>query len=275
MIKLETLLMKPKVFARLTGLTPEKFEMLVSQVAPLWEHFDLTRKTRMPRRRRIGGGPKRKLTIAERCFMLLVYYRSYVSHVFLGMLMNIDDASVSRNINPLMPLLAQVFRIPERNVVLGAQEILALVIDATEQETERRGGTGYSGKKKRRTVKTQIAVTPEGRISAVSKSVAGNVHDKKLYDRTRLITDRPIPRKADLAYIGTGCSTPVRKPRARDLTDQERSHNHVFSKERIVVEHAFAHLKTFHILKDRFRNTINTYNLIFKNIAGLRNLQIA
>ena len=35
-----------------------------------------------------------------------------------------------------------------------------------------------------------------------------------------------------------------------------------------------AHLKKFRILSDKFRNNLKNYNLIFKNIAGLRNWQL-
>ena len=43
--------------------------------------------------------------------MLLMYYRLYI---FLGFLFGLDDPNVGRNINPLGPLLAQVFRAERR-----------------------------------------------------------------------------------------------------------------------------------------------------------------
>ena len=46
--------------------------------------------------------------------MLLMYYRLYITHEFLGFLFGLDDPNVGRNINPLGPLLAQVFRAERR-----------------------------------------------------------------------------------------------------------------------------------------------------------------
>ena len=55
--------------------------------------------------------------------MLLMYYRTYTTHAFLGFLFGIDDSAVGRNINPLQPLLAGIFRIPERKVRMGPEDL--------------------------------------------------------------------------------------------------------------------------------------------------------
>ncbi len=46
---------------------------------------------------------------------------------------------------------------------------------------------GCSGKKKT-TVKTRTLVASRGKIKAVSKTVKGNIYDKKPYDNTTTIT---------------------------------------------------------------------------------------
>ena len=43
-----------------------------------------------------------------------MYYRLYITHEFLGFLFELDDSNVGRNINPLEPLLAQIFRVERR-----------------------------------------------------------------------------------------------------------------------------------------------------------------
>lgn len=92
---------------------------------------------------------------------------------------------------------------------------------------------------------------------------------------TKLITKPKVKSRGDLGYLGTTCSIPIKKLKWRDLTQKEKWYNKQFSKERIVVEHVIAHLKKFKILDTKFRNRIHQYNLIFKNIAGIRNLQLA
>lgn len=275
MINLQKLYKKPIVFQRLTGLTPDKFQYLLIRLEPLFSESELKRKKTNNRKRKVGGGRKQSLSLGQALFMLLLYYRTYTSHMFISMLMGIDNSSVCHYFKRIQPLLAQIFRIPERKIKMSEDEILELIIDATEQESQKRKGSGYSGKKKRNTVKTQIMVTHKGKIKSVSKSVPGNMHDKKLYDNTKAYTTIKVRRKGDLGYIGTICKTPIKKKKNIPLTQEQKEFNKQFSRTRIGVEHVFAHLKKFNILNHKFRNPINNYNLIFKNIAGIRNLQLA
>ena len=76
--------------------------------------------------------------------MRLVYYRTHVyrthvRHKFLGLLFGLHDGNVGRNMNPLGTPLAGIFRIPERRVDLGPDEVRELFFDATEQPVNRRG----------------------------------------------------------------------------------------------------------------------------------------
>jgi len=77
------------------------------------------------------------LVLADRLLMLLIYYRTYTTHAFLGFLFGIDDSAVCRNINPLQPLLAGLFRNPERRIKLDPEEMRELFFDATERPARR------------------------------------------------------------------------------------------------------------------------------------------
>ena len=271
MLNVEKLFKKPRTFKMLTGLTPDKFSELLAKLEPLFKEAEDKRKKRSDRIRKRGGGRKQILSLTQSLFMLLLYYRAYINHEFLGVIIGMDGSNVCRYFRRTEPLLAKIFRIPERKINLTEEEILELIFDATEQESEKRKGSGYSGKKKKNTVKTQIVVTPEGKIKSVSKTVKGNMHDKKLYDKTRTVTLIKVKRKGDLAYLGTDCQIPIKKQKKKKLTAEEKARNKRFSQERIIVEHVFAHLKKFKILDNKFRNPVKNYNLIFKNIAGIRN----
>jgi Helix-turn-helix of DDE superfamily endonuclease/DDE superfamily endonuclease len=199
----------PNAFRQLTGITPDAFDRLLAQLVPRYEAADARRKDRADRLRKPGAGPKHKLSLSDRMLMLLIYYRTYTTHAFLGFLFGVDDSAVCRKINPLQPLLAGIFRIPERKVKLDPEDIRELFFDATERPT-RRPEQGhrefYSGKKKRHMSKTQVVVVrrtkPPGagpkprkvRIAAVSGSFPGSVHDKKIYDRTRVVSPRDAKR---------------------------------------------------------------------------------
>src|SRR4051794_22749900 len=230
----EHLRRSPNAFRQLTGITPAAFDRLLADLTPRYEQAEARRKDRPGRRRRPGAGRKHALALADRLLMLLIYYRTYTTHAFLGFLFGVDDSAVGRNINPLQPLLAGIFRIPERRVKLDPEDIRELFFDATERPT-RRPEAGqrefYSGKKKRHTIKTQVVVCrrtePPGpgaeprevRIAAVCPSVPGKMHDKKLYDRSRVVAPPDARRMGDTAYIGTPLEVPTRKPRGGKLTD--------------------------------------------------------
>jgi hypothetical protein len=113
----------PDSFRLMTGITPAEFDTLLGQLTPRYQQAEARRKNRPHRQRRPGGGRKFTLPLSDRLLMLLIYYRTYVSHVFLGFLFAVDDATVGRNINPLQKLLAGLFRIPERRVTLTPEDI--------------------------------------------------------------------------------------------------------------------------------------------------------
>lgn len=275
--KLARLALRPKILHTLTGLSPVQFIKLLADLRPVWEAAEAKRYNRPDRQRAPGAGPKPKLDLAGDLFMTLLFYHTYAGQVFIGLIVGLDDSNVSRRVRALEPLLQRVFKIPAKKIDLTEEEIKELIFDGTEQDTERRKGTKYSGKKKRHTIKTQVVVDQSGRIQATSASVTGNIHDKKLYDQARVyVTSRGQPqrvgRRGDLAYEGTACLTPIKKPRDRSLTMAEKQANREFSRRRIIVEHEIGHLKQFKVLGGRFRNTLNRYDVIFRNVVGLRRL---
>jgi hypothetical protein len=280
----------PKAFRRLTGITPTAFENLLAQLTPLHEAADARRKGRPGRKRKPGGGRKHTLVLADRLLMLLIYYRTYVSHAFLGFLFGLDDSAVGRNINPLQPLLAGIFRIPERRIELAEDEIRELFFDATERPTRRpkRGQREfYSGKKKRHTIKAQVVVVrkrkppgPEAkprrlRIAAVSESFPGSTHDKRIYDAARVVAPPGAKRTGDTAYLGTGLETPKRKPRGGELTEGQKAGNRRLSRRRVAAEHGIGKMKVWRVASERYRNPVGKHTLIMKNVAGLHNLMYA
>src|SRR5882724_9738811 len=127
----------PKSFRRLTGIIPTAFDEVLAKLVPLYERAEARRKGHPGRERKPGGGRKHSLELADRLLMLLIYYRTYITHAFLGFLFGIDDSTVGRDINPLASMLAGLFRIPERRVEISEDEIRELFFDATERPTRR------------------------------------------------------------------------------------------------------------------------------------------
>ena len=88
---------KPTIFLKLFGLGPEEFEKIVTQVAVLFER-EILEKYKRP-------GRPFKLELEDNLLILLLYYRSYVTQLFVGFLFGFDDSRVCRLIQKLEPLL--------------------------------------------------------------------------------------------------------------------------------------------------------------------------
>jgi hypothetical protein len=277
-------------FRRLTGLTPAAFDRLLADLTPRYEEADARRKDWPGRRRRPGAGRKHALALADRLLMLLISYRAYTTHAFLGFLFELDDSAVGRNINPLGPLLAGIFRIPERRVELDEDEIRELFFDATERPTRRpkRGQRAFdSGERRRHTIKTQVVVVrkrkkpgpgakPRGvRIAAVSAAFPGKVHDKRVDDTTRVVCPPGVNRTGDTGYVGTGLETPAKRPPGGALSARQKAGNRRLSRRRIVAEHGIGKMKVWRIAAERYRNPVSRQTLIMKDVAGLHNLMFA
>jgi hypothetical protein len=284
----ERLLQTPTTFRRLTGLTPVAFRRLLGEVTTADEQARTRRAGRAGRQRRAGRKPT--LPPADRLLMLLIYYRTYVPHTFLAFLFGLDGSNVSRSNRRLEPLLAGIFRIPERTVELTPEEIRELFFDSTERPTARpvRGQRRfYSGKKKRHTLKTQVVVARvrkrpgrvrqrrRVRIVAISPTFPGSTHDKKVFDRAGVVIPPGVTGYGGTAYIGTGLKTPRRKPRNGTLTPRQRAGNRRVGRKRVVVEHGIGKMKVWRAAAERWRNPRRRHTLMMKNVAGLHNRMFA
>src|SRR5262245_48287997 len=136
MSRANRLLLCPSAFRRLTGLSPKEFRRRLAALERAGRQDQARQAQAKPRQRQPGGRHPFALPLADRLLMLLIYYRTYVSHAFLACLFAIDASTVSRNLRRLEPLLAGIFRIPERKVEVTEDEIREAFVDATEQPTQ-------------------------------------------------------------------------------------------------------------------------------------------
>lgn len=129
---------RPTTFMRLTGLPVARFEALVAEVAPLLVAANKKRLSRRERKRAVGAGKRFDLPVCDRLLMTLIYYRTYISQEFLGYLFDMDASNVCRNMRIVRPVLAQVFRVPERRIVMTPEEVTTLFLTAPNK-----GSTGH------------------------------------------------------------------------------------------------------------------------------------
>ena len=270
MVRYNKLRKRPRTFLRLFGVRAEEIDFILSRVYPLWEEKVL-RSYKRP-------GRTFKLELEEMILMVLLYYRSYTTQLFVGVLFGLDESRVCRLIQRLEPLIEEVFRIPKTRTL--KQEDIEQLIDATEQTIERPNQDQkvyYSGKKKRHTLKTEIRVNLQGKILHVSGAYPGSTHDFKIHKQEPPLKKR-VRGYMDSAYQGIeefhlNAEIPFKKPKGGDLDEEEKLYNTALSRVRVKVENVLAQIKVFRILADRFRNKRRRYSIKFKIIAGIVNLK--
>ena len=81
-----------------------------------------------------------------------------------------------------------------------------------------------------------------------------------------------MARTGDAAYLGTGLTTPTRKPRGGELTEEQKEGNREISRRRVVAEHGIGKMKIWRAASERYRGPVKKHTLTMKNVAGLHNL---
>ena len=264
------LVRKPYLFRRITTFTVEEWRDLAKRIAPEWNRRERERLTeRTDRIRAIGQGRKYEIgPFPNLLLATLLYLRTTMGYALLGLLLDVDGETVRRAVSRVLPLLEDRF-IPKTDLTKrkrrsnsiddlltdfpGLEEV---IFDGTEvpvQRPKRRQRRAYSGKKKRHTVKAQIAIgRGKGRkrhlIVGVSPPAPGAIHDKPQLERTgwdrKLSPD--VLRRGDLGYQGMpGWVLPHKKPRGGVLTTAQRRENKRISRKRIIVEHTIRTVKVF------------------------------
>ena len=263
----------PYNFRRITGLRLEVFDALVEKVRPSFEKLEA---------KKLGHGRMSHLpTLEDKLLCVLMYYRTYISHVFLGYLFNLHNSNICRLLRKMEPLLAKKISI-KKDRTLTADKVLKILADVSEQPTQRpskKQKKSYSGKKKRHTIKTEIVMQEDGKILSVSKSHKGRVHDFKIRKGERLLPKESL-KLADSAYQGwqklqSHVMIPYKKSRKRPLSKEQKEHNRKLASVRMKVEHKIREIKIFKIMAEVYRNFQNKYNLRFNIIAGLVNFKHA
>lgn len=297
-----TLSQTPTKFSRYTGLSVGEFLVLSEKVRLLWQRAEKKRLSYPNRQRAIGGGRQYHLKLLEdKILLVIVFYRLYLNHDFLGFLFGFDGANAGRLIERIEPVLLKKFKLPAlkrisprpisnleqlREICPDIDEIIG---DATEQEIprpkdRRKNKEYYSGKRKRHTIKTQLLIEGEtGRILEVSPTYPGSIHDYKLFKLTRtgerLPRDKPIYldkgyQGAKKDYPDLNLFIPKKADRWHELAQKDKTQNKIIGKIRIRVEHSILKCKRFKILAQTYRHALKDYHQRFETIAGIINFQM-
>jgi len=110
--------------------------------------------------------------------------------------------------------------------------------------------------------------------------VSGKKHDKKLADES----DYQLPPGSvllqDTGFQGFSLEEvliiqPKKKPKGKELTEEEKEENRVISSLRIRIEHVISGVKRCRIVKDKFRNYKKGFSDLVMEIAcALHNFRL-
>jgi hypothetical protein len=282
---------KPETAKSLIGVSYEQFQDLVAQAEEYEKQKQEEQEKTKTRINAKGGGRPPKLSIAEKLCLCLFYLKHAVTFEVLGLLFDISQTTANDQFHYWLDFLydllpASLFEEMEKrgeDMEKFRQELeqYRLLVDTTEQDIERPSAQGierkyYSGKKKSHTVKSSIITLPKGGdIVDVTTGHCEPESDISLFRKQTQKFGDNQQFDGDKGYVGEdNINTPHKKPRNRELTDEQKEKNKIFSSSRIFIEHVMRRLKIPRITQVRFPLKLSCYETVMKTVCGLVRLSL-
>jgi hypothetical protein len=290
---------RPERFIAMTGYTVAEFNTLL----PLFKeaHDEYLSKYHLDGKRRKGyrcyvmyrNAPLPG--IEERLAFILSYMKLNPIREAHADLFDIEQKQCYESVHGLSPILHTALEyggsVPACNNA-ELQELLSerppengiLLHDGTEREIprprdEEAQREKYSGKKKKHTVKNAVIIGCSCIILFVSQTLHGSIHDKKAADLYYSIP-AGFTLLQDTGYQGycpegVRVIQPQKKPRGKELTEEQKCRNREISSFRVREEHAIGSLKRYRIVKDECRLRRNNFtDKIFLTCAAIHNFRL-
>lgn len=296
MLNLERILQNDRLMRAMTGLNRKAFEQLLPSFSEAYQHRQ--NQGHEQRQRAPGGGRKATLrTDRDKLFYILLYCKCYPTFDLMSVLFDFDRSCAWDWVHGLMPVLEQALgykqALPERKLrsieefLERFPEVREVILDGTERPVQRPKDSqiqkeNYSGKKKRHTRKHLTGTTRKKRVILLSKARGGKVHDKRQLDEEDLVSHIPdeVIVAGDLGFQGLqnefeNIHLPHKKPRGKDLSEQQKQENREFSGQRVKCEHAHAGIKRYRSVTDVYRNRVPDFDdCLMLNATGLWNFYL-
>jgi hypothetical protein len=260
-------------FKRMAGVSRQTFELMVDLV-----------KADAQKKKKAGRRPK--LIIEDQVLMVLQYWREYRTYYHIGLDFGLSESAVCRLVFKIENILikSRKFRLPGKKELwkMSYQEDL-VVMDVTESPIEKpqKGQKRFfSGKQGEHTLKTQVVIYQKSSQIICLGHDKGKIHDFRLFKNSGIKFGELIKVIADKGYQGIAkihqlSETPIKKPKGKKLTKEQKKYNRELNRLRIVIEHVNRRLKIFKILSDRYRNRHRRFGLRSNLIAGIYNHELA
>jgi hypothetical protein len=104
-------------------------------------------------------------------------------------------------------------------------------------------------------------------VILLTKAKAGKVHDKRQLDEAKVAGNIPdeVPIEGDLGFQGLqnefeNIRLPHKKPRGKELSEQQKQDNRALSAQRVKCEHAHAGIKRYNAVASIYRNRVTDFD---------------
>jgi hypothetical protein len=294
MLDLERILNQDRLVRSLTGLNRKAFDALLLSFAQAYQQR--VTKPESQRQRAPGGGRKATLgTIEQKLFYILLYCQCYPTFDLLSVLFNFDRSCAWDWVHTLLPVLETTLghkpALPARKLhsleafIEQFPDVKEVIFDGTERPVQRPKDAQkqhYSGKKRRHTRKHITGSSRQKRVLILTKAREGTVHDKRQLEDEAIVEQIPdeVAVEGDLAFQGlqkeyVNVHLPHKKPKGKELSEQQKAENREFSRRRVKCEHAHAGIKRYNCVTAVYRNRVRDFDdQLMLNAAGLWNFYL-
>jgi len=108
-------------------------------------------------------------------------------------------------------------------------------------------------------IKNVLLAAVNKRILYLSDTYEGSVHDKKIADEADIHFEQAVELWQDTGFQGFEPANativqPVKKPKGKELSHEQKQENKRKSSTRVLVEHAINQVKVWRIVKEKIRS---------------------
>jgi hypothetical protein len=287
---------RPRQGKRMIGLGTSALWDLWQRISELEREAQQTRINHPERKRQAGGGRKKEAEVLCRLLVTLLYLRQHWTMQGLAETIGCAESTVWNYIHEMLPYIRE--ELPASLLEQWQQECdsveraeleqwLAelpagkLLVDTWEQPIPRpqdddEQQAHYSGKKKTHTRKNQLISLPNGTdILDVAIGEKGPMSDSKLFEQTQAELPQTLEFIGDKAKVRRrNTTTPIKKPRGEQLTQDHPDFNRQVSQKRVYVEHLIRVVNIFRIAKEEFRMRARMYEMVISCVCGLIRLRV-
>ncbi|MFJ3338885.1 transposase [Streptomyces sp. NPDC086766] len=246
---------EPPWIAPFTGLSPRAFGKLVAQLRRAGADAS-------------GRGRPWKLSLEDRVLLVAAYWRTNLTLRQLALLFGVSKSAADRVIDHLGPKFALQ---PRKRFAKDA----VLIVDGTLVPT-RDHNVAEQSKNYRYSTNHQVVIDADTRlVVVVGRPLRGNRNDCRAWAESGAkAAVGSTTTIADGGYPGTGLVIPHRRRKGKELPAWKQAHNRSHKRVRARVEHAFARMKTWKILRDCRLRGDGVHHAI-SGIAHMHNLMLA